>query len=192
MPGWAIGLIVGAVALIIVIAIVAWWVSTYNKLIRLKQRVGNGWSQIEIQLKKRYDLIPNLVETVKGYAKHESETLNNITMWRSKAGNANTQQDVIEANNGLSSALSRLLVSVERYPELKANANFLQLQAELKDVESKIAYARQFYNDVVEKYNAQMEVFPSSLVASANKSKFASAEYFKAEESVYTAPKVSF
>ncbi len=192
MPGWAIGLIVGAVVIIAAIALVAWWVSVYNKLVRLKQRVGNGWAQIEIQLKKRYDLIPNLVETVKGYAKHESETLNSVTMWRSKAGDASNAKEVIEANNGLSSALSRLLVSVERYPELKANTNFLQLQAELKDVESKIAYARQFYNDVVEKYNAQMEVFPSSLVANANKSKFTAAEYFKAEEAVYTAPKVNF
>lgn len=193
MEPWVIALIViGALLLIGIIAVIAWWISTYNKLVEMRQRVKNGWSQIDVQLKKRYDLIPNLVETVKGYAKHESETIKDVTMWRSRATSAGSAEEVMKANNELSGALSRLLVSVENYPDLKANTNFLQLQAELKDIESKIAFARQFYNDVAQKNNEMMEKFPSNIVANHYKNMFSVAEYFEVEEIAKEAPKVSF
>ncbi len=193
MPGWGIALIIVAVILVVlVIAIVAWWISTYNKMVTNSQKVENQWSQIDVQLKRRYDLIPNLVETVKGYATHEKETLENVIMWRSRATSATTANDAIEANNELSSALGRLMVSVERYPDLKANANFLSLQADLKDIESKIAYARQFYNDTAQKNNELLQKFPSSIVANKNKEKFKIAKYFQVEEAVREAPRVSF
>lgn len=193
MPGWGIALIIIAVVLVVlIIAIVAWWISTYNKMVTNAQKVENQWSQIDVQLKRRYDLIPNLVETVKGYAKHEKETLENVIMWRSRATSATTANDAIEANNELSSALGRLMVSVERYPDLKANANFLSLQADLKDVEGKIAYARQFYNDTAQKNNELLQKFPSSIVANKNKEKFKIAKYFQVEDVAREAPKVSF
>lgn len=193
MEGWAIALIVIAVvAVVLIIAVVAWWIKTFNKLVESTQKVQNQWSQIDVQLKKRYDLIPNLVETVKGYAKHEKETLENVIMWRSRATSATTTEDAIDANNGLSQALGRLMVSVENYPDLKANSNFLALQAELKDIESKIAYARQFYNDTVQKNNEIIQKFPSSIVANKHKDKFKTEKYFEVEDVVREAPKVAF
>lgn len=193
MEGWAIALIVIAVVVVVlIIAVVAWWIKTFNKLVESAQKVQNQWSQIDVQLKKRYDLIPNLVETVKGYAKHEKETLENVIMWRSRATSATTTEDAIDANNGLSQALGRLMVSVENYPDLKANANFLALQAELKDIESKIAYARQFYNDTVQKNNEIIQKFPSSIVANKHKDKFKIEKYFEVEDVVREAPKVAF
>lgn len=187
---WWIILVVLVVA--IVIAVVVWWIKTYNKLVTVTQKVKNQWSQIDVQLKKRYDLIPNLVETVKGYAKHEKETLENVVMWRSKATNANSVTESIEANQGLSGALSRLLMVSENYPDLKANANFLALQADLKDIENKISYARQFFNDTVQKNNELIEKFPSSIVAARNKTKFKIEKYFEVEDIVREAPKVQF
>lgn len=194
MQWWVILIIVLSVLLFIgaIIGIVVWWFTTYNKLVKLAQRVKNAWSQIEIQLKKRFDLVPNLVETVKGYASHEKETLAEVTKWRNQGAAATTPHDMMEANNGLAGALSRLLVTVEKYPELKANTNFLQLQAELRELEDKIAFARQFYNDVAQKNNEYIEMFPSSIVARRHASKFTIAEYFKAEEKVYDAPEVKF
>ncbi len=181
-----------AVVVIAVIAIIAWWIKTYNQLVANAQKVQNQWSQIDVQLKKRYDLIPNLVETVKGYAKHEKETLENVVMWRSRATSATTPEESIEANKGLSGALSRLLVTMENYPELKANANFIALQGDLKDIENKISMARQFYNDVVQKNNELIQKFPSSIVANNNKAKFKLEKYFEVEEVVREAPKVQF
>ena len=131
--------------------IITYTIVTYNKLTKLKVRVDNAWSQIDVQLKRRYDLIPNMVETVKGYASHEKETLGEVTRARASVGSAKTPEDIISANNELTGALSRLLVVAERYPELKANANFMSLQNDLRDLESKIAISRQFYNDTAMK-----------------------------------------
>lgn len=184
--------IIAGVVILLIICIVVWWFKTHNKLVASSQKVKNQWSQIDVNLKRRYDLIPNLVETVKGYAKHEKETLENVVMWRSRATGATTTEETIEANKGLSGALSRLLVASERYPELQANANFRELSAELKNCEDKIAYARQFYNDVVQKHNVLMERFPSSIVANHYSSKFKVEKYFEVEETVREAPKVQF
>lgn len=194
MEGWAIALIIIAVVLVaLIIAVVYWWFKTYNKLVEATQKVQNQWAQIDVQLKKRYDLIPNLVETVKGYATHEKETLEKVIMWRSRATSATTTDEAVEANNQLGGALSRLLVSVEKYPELKANANFLALQADLKSIEDKIAYARQFYNDTVQKNNEIIQKFPSSIVANRNKEKFKLQKYFEVSDIVREeAPRVSF
>ncbi|MBR1746677.1 MAG: LemA family protein [Clostridia bacterium] len=186
-------MVIAVVAVVaIVIGIVVWWFKTYNKLVSATQKVKNQWSQIDVQLKKRYDLIPNLVETVKGYAKHEKETLENVVMWRSRATGDATTEDAIEANKGLGQAVSRLLVACENYPDLKANSNFQSLQNDLKDVENKISSARQFYNDTVQKNNELIEKFPSSIVAHKHPSKFKIEKYFEAEEYTREAPKVSF
>ena len=190
MPWWGKLLIgIGVVALVIII--VAWLVGKYNKLVEGKEKVKNGWSQIDVQLRRRFDLIPNLVETVKGYATHEKETLENVTMWRGRVGSASTTEEAIEANKGLSSALSRLLVSVERYPELKANQNFLRLQTELTEIENKIAFARQFYNDTVQKYNLLVKRFPSNIVASMFK--FGEEKFFEVDNDIReNVPQVKF
>lgn len=194
MAPWAIALIIIAVlvGLFAVLAVI-WWFKTYNRLVAATQRVKNQWAQIDVQLKKRYDLIPNLVETVKGYAKHEKETLGNVIMWRSRATSATTTDEAIEANNQLNQALGRLLVSIEKYPELKANANFLTLQSDLKVIEDKIAYARQFFNDTVQKNNELIQKFPSSIVANRHKDKFKLEKYFEVSDIVRDeAPKVQF
>ena len=170
--------------------IITYTIVTYNKLTKLKVRVDNAWSQIDVQLKRRYDLIPNMVETVKGYASHEKETLGEVTRARASVGSAKTPEDVIAANNELTGALSRLLVVAERYPELKANANFMTLQNDLRDLESKIAISRQFYNDTAMNYNQKLQLFPSNLVAKAFK--FKGVPYFEIEEAHKEAPKVQF
>ena len=170
--------------------IITYTIVTYNKLTKLKVRVDNAWSQIDVQLKRRYDLIPNMVETVKGYASHEKETLSEVTRARASVGSAKTQEDVIAANNELTGALSRLLVVAERYPELKANANFMSLQNDLRDLESKIAISRQFYNDTAMNYNQKLQLFPSNLVAKAFK--FKGVPYFEIEEAEKAVPQVKF
>jgi len=138
---------------------------TFNTLVGLRQRVQNAWAQVDVQLKRRYDLIPNLVETVKGYAEHERSTLEKVTQARNMAMAARNPQDRAQAENMLSGALKSLFAVAEAYPELKANTNFLQLQAELSDTENKIASTRQLYNDSVQTYNTKLEVFPENLVA---------------------------
>ena len=170
--------------------IITYTIVTYNKLTKLKVRVDNAWSQIDVQLKRRYDLIPNMVETVKGYASHEKETLGEVTRARASVGSAKTPEDVIAANNELTGALSRLLVVAERYPELKANANFMSLQNDLRDLESKIAISRQFYNDTAMNYNQKLQLFPSNLVAKAFK--FKGVPYFEIEEAEKAVPLVKF
>lgn len=188
-------IILGIVLLLVVgigIWIATWWIKTYNKLVSSTQKVRNQWSQIDVQLKKRYDLIPNLVETVKGYASHEKEVLENVTMWRSRATSATTTEEAVEANNHLSSALSRLLVAAENYPNLKADAHFTAMQGDLRNIEEKIAYARQFYNDTVQKNNELIEKFPSSIVANKNKEKFKIEKYFEIPEETRVAPQVKF
>jgi LemA protein len=165
-------------------------ITTYNKLVKLRARVKNAWAQIDVQLKKRYDLIPNLVETVKGYAKHENEVLTQVTRARASVGGAQTTAEKIEANKELTGALSRLLVVAERYPELKANTNFMDLQNQLKDIENKIAYSRQFYNDTVMNYNQKTEMFPSNIIAKIFK--FKPEVYFEVNGEEKEAPKVQF
>ena len=184
MPTWA------WIILIVIAVIVLFIASTYNQLVVLRNKVRDQWAQIEVQLKKRFDLIPNLVETVKGYAKHEKETLNAVIEARNKFKTAETPEEEMAASGDLNKALGRLMVLTEAYPELKANENFIQLQTDLKDVEEKIAYARQFYNDTVLTYNNLREQFPSNIIA--NMFKFGKIDFFKTEEKDKEAPQVKF
>jgi len=187
---WGTLLIVLA-AVGIVVGIVALFAGTYNKLVNGKEKVKNGWAQIDVHLRRRFDLIPNLVETVKGYAAHEKETLENVTMWRSRVSSAQTTEEAIDANAGLSGALGRLLVTMEKYPELKANENFLKLQNELTAIEDKIAFARQFYNDTVQRYNLIVKRFPSNIVASMFK--FKEEKFFEVDSNIReNVPQVKF
>ena len=189
MLGW----IIFGVVLVLVIALVAWIISVYNKLVKSRNKVKNSWSQIDVQLKRRFDLIPNLAETVKGYAKHESGIFEEFAKARnvySQASQSGNVAGMSEANNMLTGALSRLIAVSEAYPELKANANFTSMMQELSNTEDKIAYTRQFYNDVVMTYNNLREVFPGSIVA--NMFGFKEAELFKADEASRENVKVQF
>ena len=140
--------------------------SSYNSLVGLRQKVKNAWSQIDVQLQRRFDLIPNLVESVKGYMNHESDVLAKVTELRSSWANAKTVSEKAELDNQLSNTLKTIMAVSESYPDLKANQNFLDLQAELKNTEDKISYSRQFYNDTVTSYNTKIEQFPSNIIAS--------------------------
>lgn len=174
----------------IVAVLVFYLTGTYNSLISLRNRVRDQWAQVEVQLKKRFDLIPNLVETVKGYAKHEKGTLEDVIAARNKFSAATTPEAEMEAAGELTKVLSRLMVLTESYPELKADKNFLRLQEDLRDVEEKIAFARQFYNDRVLSYLNKIQMFPSNIVASMFN--FKEVKYFEAGEEAKEAPKVSF
>jgi LemA protein len=154
------------IALGIVLLVLLYGVVAFNALVRLRNRVDNGWSQIDVQLRRRYDLIPNLVETVQGYAAHEREVFERVTAARSQAMGAGTVAEQADAENMITAGLGRLLAVAESYPELKANQNFLALQEELTGTESKIAYARQFFNDQVMRLNTKIQSFPSSVIAS--------------------------
>lgn len=183
----------GAFVLLLVIigAVVLMAVGMYNSLITLRNRCANAWSQVDVQLRRRYDLIPNLVETVKGYAKHESGVFERVTQARAAAVSAQTVKEQGQAENVLTGALKSLFAVAEAYPDLKANQNFLMLQEELAGTESKVAYARQFYNDIVMKFNMKQQVFPSNIIA--NMFGFKTKEYFQIEEEVAKGPvKVSF
>lgn len=153
------------IAIAIVVVILLWVAATYNSLVKARNKVKDQWSQIDVQLKRRFDLIPNLVETVKGYAKHESETLEDVVKARNTYLSANTPDDQMKADGELTQAISKLFALTESYPDLKANTNFTALQTELSETEDKIAYARQFYNDTVLKYNNTVELFPTVLIA---------------------------
>ena len=153
------------IALGIVVLVLLWAVFAYNRLVALRNRVDNGWSQIDVQLRRRYDLIPNLVETVKGYAEHEREVFEHVTEARTRGMNAQGVGDQVQAENAITAGLGRLLAVAENYPDLKANENFLALQEEIVGTESKIAYARQFYNDEVAKLNTKIQQFPTSVIA---------------------------
>lgn len=159
MPIWLI------VVIVIVVLLILWFVVTYNSLIGLRNRVQDQWSQIDVQLKRRADLIPNLVETVKGYAKHETDTLKKVVQARNTYLAATTPEDQMKADGELNSVISKLFALSESYPDLKANTNFANLQSELTTTEDKISYARQFYNDDVLKYNDKIEMFPSNIIA---------------------------
>ncbi len=149
----------------VLVLLVLFFIVTYNSLIVLRQRVRNAWAQVDVQLKRRYDLIPNLVSTVQGYMTHERETFEQITKARSQAMNASDPAESAQAESQLTGTLRTLFAVAENYPELKADQNFRELQKELSDTESKIAYARQFYNDIVQKFNTRIHVFPTVLIA---------------------------
>lgn len=175
-------------AIVVVLAIIV--ISMYNSLVALRNRVKNAYSQMDVQMKNRADLIPGLVETVKGAAGHERGTLEAVIQARSAVMNAGTPDESMAANNQLSGALNRLMLLVESYPELKANANFQQLMNELREAEEKIRYSRQFYNDTVQKYNTKIEVFPSNIIAGMFG--FTQERFFEITESERQAPKVDF
>jgi len=191
------GLLGGAVLVVLLVlagvvaVVVLWFVFTYNGLVRLRNQVKNAWSQIDVQLKRRYDLIPNIVETVKGYAAHEKETFERVIQARQRGIDASGVKQQQEAENMITGALRQLFALSEAYPNLKANENFLALQEELASTENKIGFARQYYNDTVKDFNIRQEMFPANLVASMLG--FQPADFFEIEEaSQREAPKVKF
>jgi LemA protein len=177
--------------LIVLVIIVFWVIGMYNGLVRLRNQVKNAWSQIDVQLKRRHDLIPNLVETAKGYMKHERETLESITQARSHAVEASGVANQAKAEGELSNALSRFMLVVENYPDLKASQNFLALQEELSSTENKVGFSRQFYNDQVQSFNTRIESFPTNIMAGMFN--FKQAEFFEIETPAERdVPKVQF
>ena len=198
IPVVVILIVVGAIALLILL----WAISTYNRLVTLRNRYQNSFSQISVQLKRRYDLIPNLVETAKAYMAHERETLEAVTQARNiasqagtaaagKPGDPNLMRALSGAEGQLGAALGRLMLVAEAYPDLKANQNMLSLQEELSSTENKVSFARQAYNDAVMSYNVQREVFPATIIA--NMFAFLAAELFEIDNTEEkNAPKVSF
>ena len=160
-----IGTIILLVIVALIVILVFWYFSTYNSLVTLRNRKDDQFSQIDVQLKRRADLIPNLVETVKGYAKHENDTLEDVIKARNAYNTANTNEDKMNASGEITSALNKLFALSESYPDLKANTNFMSLQNDLKETEDKISAARQFYNDTVLTYNNKVETVPSNIVA---------------------------
>jgi LemA protein len=191
----AVGWIILGVIVLLVIIFIAMVAGGYNGLVRFRNEVKNAWAQIDVQLKRRHDLIPNLVETVKGYKNFERETLEAVTKARNVAVQASSTgagaASIGKAEGELSGALARLMVVVERYPDLKANQNFLALQEELTSTENKISFSRQYYNDSVLKYNNQTQVFPSNIIAGMFN--FKGSEFFQVTaEAEREAPKVSF
>jgi len=183
-------LIVAAIVVIIIVIPLMYLKGTYNSLVTTDEKVKAYWAQVENQLQRRYDLIPNLVETVKGYAAHEEGVFVKVTEARSKVAGASNIGNKIEANNELSSALSRLLVVVEQYPELKANENFIRLQDELAGTENRIAVERRRYNEMVNEFNVKIRSFPTNLIAGAFN--FEKAAYFDVPSEKQEAPKVDF
>lgn len=180
MAGW---IVLGIIAVLVL-----WAVFSYNGLVRLREQVENGWRQIDVQLKRRHDLIPNLVNTVKGAMEFEKETLSKVIEARSRAVSAGTVQEKGAAENFLTQALGRLFALVESYPDLKSNKNILELQEELTSTENRVGFARQFYNDLVARFNTKQSVFPDMLIASAFG--FKKADYFQAEQAASSVPKV--
>ena len=185
-----LGLFVCGFVFLVVLVLGGALIALYNRLVTLRNRTDNAWSQIDVQLKRRYDLIPNLVQTVKGYAAHESETLEKVVQARQLAMDAKSVAEQGEAENMLTSTLRSLFAVAEAYPDLKANQNFLQLQEELSGTESKIAYARQFYNDSVMTLNTAIQSFPANLIAAPMG--FSIRDYFEIEVEAREAPQVSF
>jgi len=175
----------------IIVLLILFFVSTYNNLVRLRQKVKNSWSQIDVQLQRRFDLIPNLVESVKGYMSHEEGVLEKVTELRTSWAKAGTVSEKAELDNQLSGALKTIMAVSENYPDLKANQNFSELQQELQNTENKISFSRQFYNDSVTMYNTKLEVVPSNIIGSMFG--FKPEEFFKVEsEEVRKNVKVDF
>lgn len=198
--GWIIALSVIAVIVLVIVLVVSWGVRNYNNFVGLNEGVNQAWSQVENQYQRRFDLIPNLVSTVKGVAEFEKETYTAVTEARAKVGQIRLSADQLgdpqafqkfqQAQDGLSSALSRLLVVSENYPQLKANENFLQLQAQLEGTENRISVERMKFNQVVQDYNTQIKRFPAAIIA--NFTGFKEKQYFAAAEAAQQAPKVEF
>lgn len=186
--GTMVTIIVIAVIVIILIA----FITMYNNLVTLKNRVKNAWAQIDVQLTRRHDLIPNLVETVKGYATHERSTLEGVIAARNAAMSATTTADQIAAENTLTGALRQLFALAESYPDLKANTNFVELQRELTETENKLSYARQSYNDCVMAFDNALEQFPSNIIANMFSANFPKAEMYDAPAESEAAPQVKF
>ena len=177
--GW-VAIIAAIIVVILAIAIIGWWVGTRNEFVRLKNRVEEGMSTIDVYLKKRFDLIPNLVETVKGYAKHESETLEKVVAARNLSMGAKTAEEKMAAANGLSSSLRTLFTAIsESYPELHANTNFLDLQKQLKTIEGELEGARRYYNGVVKSFNTKLELFPANIVGNRMGEDYRRKSYFE-------------
>ncbi len=173
---------------LLVVALIA--MAAYNGLVSKRNKVANSWSQIDVQLKRRFDLIPNLLETVKGYAAHERQTFETVTQARTKYMSAGSHQDAMSANAELTQGLGRLMAVAEAYPELKANENFQELQRELTKTEDKITFARQFYNDVTMDYNNAVQMFPTNILA--NMFNFIEEPFFRVDENETATPKVKF
>jgi LemA protein len=178
------------ILLAVVVVVGLYVVITYNGLVSLRNRIENAWAQIDVQLKRRYDLIPNLVETVKGYAAHEKETLERVIQARNQAMAAQGAHDQAEAENLITGALKSVFALSEAYPDLKANQNFLNLQEELTGTEGRIAYARQFYNDSVVRYNTKIQTFPANTIA--GRFNFVEREYFEVDEAARGTVEVDF
>ena len=153
------------IAIAIIVLLIIWIIGIYNGLVSSRQKVDNAWSQIDVTLQRRFDLIPNFVETVKGYMNHESETFEKITALRTSWANSSSVEEKANLNNELSGALKTIMAVPENYPDLKSNTNFSELSEELRNTENKIAFSRQFYNDSVTRYNTKLELFPSNIVA---------------------------
>lgn len=188
-------MVVAIIIIAVIVLLVLWGVSMYNQLVGLRNKVKNGWAQIDVQLKQRSDLIPNLVETVKGYAAHENNVLTQVTQARARVVAAasdpsTTMAQRVAAENELSRSLINLQATAEAYPQLQANQNFMDLQGRLGQLEEKIAFARQFYNDVVMKYNTSTETVPTNIIAGLFR--FEQAQYFEADEASREASKVKF
>jgi LemA protein len=175
---------------VVLVLLLLWLVAMFNKLVRLRNRSENAWAQVDVQLRKRYDLIPNLVETVKGYAAHERETFEAVTNARVAAQQAQGVAEQAQAENALTAALGRLFAVAEAYPQLRATENFPQLQAQLSDVEQSIAIARQVYNDTVLSYENALETVPTSIIAGIFN--FRPREYFQTEDATRQVPRVDF
>ncbi len=191
MPGWGIALLVVGIVVLLVIAIVAYVIGVYNALVRLRNNAEEGYSTMDVYMKKRYDVIPNIVESVKGYAKHEAKTLEGVMQARYACMSANSPEERAKNENMLSGTLKSLFAVTENYPELKANENFLSLQATLKNLEDEIANSRKYYNGCVKLLNNKIEVFPSNLVA--RRFKFEKKPLFEVSSSEErVAPKVQF
>lgn len=188
--GLKIFLIILAVIIVLIFILFSSIKGIYNSFVTLDEGVNNSWAQVETVLQRRFDLIPNLVSTVKGYASHEKEVLTEVTKARASVGGATTINDKIQANNQLTSALSRLLVVVEKYPDLKANQNFIRLQDELAGTENRIAVERRRYNDTVKTYNQKIRIFPNNMFAGMFG--FEKRAYFEAPKEAQGAPKVEF
>lgn len=179
------------ILLLLLMVALGWFLITYNSLVGLKVRLDNAWAQIDVQLKRRHDLIPNLVESVKGYMAHEKDTLERVIKARSQALDASSIREKAQAENFLTSTLKSLFAVVERYPDIKANQNVLKLQEELSSTENKIAFARQYYNDEVGRYNTRIRTIPDNMVA--NLFGFGGREFFQIEDKAQReAPKVQF
>ena len=178
------------IILIIIVLLVLYVITTYNNLVGLRNKVKDQWAQIDVQLKRRFDLIPNLVETVKGYASHEKGTLEAVVKARNEYLSSDTPEDKMKANDDLNKVVTKLFALAEAYPELKADTSFKELQTTLTETEDKISYARQFYNDVAMKYNNKIEMFPSNIVAGMFN--FKASAYFNATEEERENVKVKF